>query len=298
MQQAILITAYRNIEHLYSIVSSFDTGNYVFFIHIDKKSKIDKLDIGRLSQLDNVKLVSQKYNVNWGGINHLKAILLLLEEAFKCEKVEYFHLITGHDFPIKSTEYITSFMEANRGKEFMDYDKLPYDRWGDGGMGGLDRLCLFNFYDVFDGRGGWGRSVIYKLRSLQLKVGFRRKFYSGFPDLYGGSTYWTLSRRCIEYVFSYMKANPKYLKRFRYSFCSEEIFFQTIVLNSPFKDSVVKNNLRFILWELRNGNFPANLDDSDFGSLIESKALFARKFEFPVSANLLERIKDYLKTNS
>ena len=293
MLQAVLLTAYKNINHIQEVVDLLHDKKFVFFIHIDKKSQIQQNEINILLKNDNVKLVSREFSINWGGINHLRAILHLLSEALKDEGIEYFHLITGHDFPVKPSGYINSFMEENRGKEFMEVNKLPYFKWP--GKGGVERLTLYNFYDLVDGRSGWGRRFINYSQKIQRRLGIKRRFSKDFPDLYGGSTYWSLSREFIMYVFNYMSNNPGYLRRFRYSFCSEEIFFQTLLYSSSFKDKVVNDNLRFIVWEERNGNFPANLDDSDYEQIMNSNALFARKFEYPVSENLLRKIKNSMK---
>lgn len=293
MQQAVLITAYKNIRHLVEIIDFLNNSNFIYFIHIDKKSIINDKDILFLSQKENVRVIDRHYKINWGGINHLKAILRILKEAFRDNDIEYFHLITGHDFPIKSAGYITSFLENNKGKEFMEVNKLPYAKWP--GNGGIERLTLYNLYDEVDGRNGLGRRIINNLNKVQKRLGIKRGFNEGFPPLYGGSTYWTLSRNAIGYVFDYMDNNPQYLKRFKYSFCSEEMFFQTLLCNSHFKENIVNNNLRYIIWEQRNGNFPANLDNSDFESIINSDALFGRKFEYPVSEGLLLKLKSYLQ---
>lgn len=288
MKQAILITAYTNIDHLNFLTDSL-SAEYMYYIHVDKKSNIDQCEIEKLSEKKNVVLISQKYNVTWGGINHLKAILFLLQNALKDSDIEYFHLITGHDYPIKSSSEMTSFLEKNRGKEFLEYNKLPYNRWENGGY---DRLLYYNVYDCFNGRKGWRNKMIKKLISIQRYLGLKRKYPKDFPqDLYGGSTYWTLSRGCIEYVFNYMKENPWYLRRFKYTFCSEEFFFQTLVLNSPFKENAVNNSKRFIVWEERNGNFPANLDMTDYDDILNSDAFFARKFEPKVSDTLITKLK-------
>lgn len=288
MKQGILITAYKNIEQLSDLLDAFD-DNFVFYIHIDKKSEIPQIEIDKLKSKKGVLLVSQAYDIKWGGINHLKAILLLLEVGLKNAEITYFHLITGQDYPIKKSAEIISFMNENSGKEFMEYNSLPYKDWPRGGM---NRLEHYNLNDVFNGREGIGRSIIMKLLAVQRILGFKRKFPASFPkDLYGGSTYWTLSKSCIEYVFKYLKSHPEYLKRFDYSFCSEEIFFQTIILNSPFKDKVVNNCLRYIVWEVRNNSFPANLDSSDLESILSSDALFARKIEHPHSDKLLKEVK-------
>jgi len=93
-------------------------------------------------------------------------------------------------------------------------------------------------------------------------------------------------------VMNYTERDLSLLKRLRFTFCADEIYFQTILMNSPLKDKIVNNNLRFIDWTRRNGNFPANLDESDFHSLKNSDKIFARKFEFPISEKLKRLIKE------
>lgn len=285
--QAILITAYKNAKQIENIIDFFGL-DFNIYIHIDYKSK-EKNEIKRkLSTKKNVKYVSDKYKINWGGINHLLAILELAQQALLEKNNQYFHLITGHDFPIKTKEQFTLFYNEHKDHNFIENNPLPYSPWPEGG---LDRLSRYNFYDIIDARSGWKEIFVKRISKLQKSLGITRKFKKDFPPLFGGSTYWSLNRSALGYVFEYMKTNPSFLKRFKYTFCSEEIFFQTILMNSPIKNSIINNNLRFIVWENRNGNFPANLDMSDYSDISKSDALFARKFEFPVSSGLLNKLQ-------
>ena len=181
-------------------------------------------------------------------------------------------------------------MLANKGKEFFEFFEMPAKVWKNGGM---DRILYYNLYDVIDAKGANGR-FIKKFINFQKKYNIKRKIKDDFPKLYGGSTWWTLSFDCCQYVLNYIDKNPSFLKRFKHTFCAEEIFFQTIILNSPFKEKVVNDNQRLILWETRNGNCPANLDESDLNEIISSDKLFARRFEYPVSAILIKTLKEKL----
>lgn len=286
--QAILITAYKNYNHIEDLIHFFDES-FNIYIHIDKKSLISKEDIQKLSLDKRVKYLSQEHKINWGGINHLKAILELANIAIENPENSHFHLITGHDYPIVSLDEFHKFMKNNQDRDFMEYFTLPYSNWPENGM---DRLSRYNMYDWVDGRTGLNEKLIKRFSKLQKIIGLKRSFSKDFPSLYGGSTYWSLKRESLKYVFQYMNKHPHFFKRFRYSFCSEEIFFQTILLNSLMKENIINDNLRFIIWEERNGNFPANLDCSDYQAIQKSNALFARKFEYPISENLLRKIRN------
>ena len=292
MQHAILITAYKNFEQLTDLVEAFAASNFKCYIHIDKKAPFSKEELKSLSDKENVSFVVRHYNVYWGGSNHLRAILQLLDEAYKNPENQYFHLITGQDYPIKSLEEIDAFYKEHKGKEFLEYNKLPYHKWA---HGGYERLVYYNFCDTFNGKSLFGQFMIRTLITLQKIFFIKRAFDKDFPPLYGGSTYWSLSRECITYIKNYLDEKPQYLKRFDYSFCAEELFFQTLILNSPLKENVINDPMRYIVWEKRNGNFPANLDVSDEKAMWESNALFARKFEIPVSTPLLMNIKKRIR---
>ena len=148
MLQAILITAYKDFDSLIDIVSYFHEG-FEIYIHIDKKHKPSKEIIDRINSFPQVKLLSFKYKVNYAGRNHLRCILHLAEEALKSEHVEYFHVISGQDFPVKPLSYFHKFVEENKSKDYLENFSLPNNQWQNGGM---DRLELFSFYDLFDSK--------------------------------------------------------------------------------------------------------------------------------------------------
>jgi hypothetical protein len=289
-KQAILVTAYKNYHHLEEIVSFFN-DNFEIFIHIDRNSSISSCEINKLEKYSNVKLIAKKYKVNWGGYNHLQCILFLVNEALKSNENIYFHLISGHDYPIKNIQSFDYFLE-NQDQDFIDCFSVPFIGWGE--LGGYDRLQYFSFYDLFNWKNIVQRKWIKKIINLQIKFGYKRSFPKKFPSLYGGSTWWSLSRESLLYVVRYTNANQEFLKRFKYTFCAEEFYFQTILMTSYRKSSIVNSNLRYIDWSNRNGNNPSILDITDLSKLLLSDSFFARRFDYPISAVLMQNLKTNL----
>lgn len=291
IKQAILITAYKNYHHLEELITFFD-HNFELYIHIDKKSKISEQELSKFRANNNVRLVSQKYRVNWGGFNHLKSILYLVEQALKNSENQYFHLITGHDFPIKKVKEFVNYFNNNKHIEHINYFEVPRKGWANNE--GMDRLEYFNFNDLLDAKVPKQNGLIKKIIRIQKRIGFKRSISSMMPKIYGGSTYWSLSRSCLNHVLDYTNQNKYVLNRFKYTLCPEEFYFQTVIMNSRFANNVTNTNLRYIDWEARNGNNPAILDDTDFEKIAKSESFFARKFEYPLSINLLSKIKEEL----
>lgn len=283
MKQVILITAYKNVSSLIDIVNFFD-DSFNFYIHFDRKINVD---LSALSQYRNV-FVFRDYSVNWGGVNHLKAILTLVDTALKNPENSFFHLITAEDFPVKSIQY---FKNLDQNKNYLESFELPTSFWSDNG--GMDRLDYYNFFDILNAKKKMQHRIIGKLLLIQKKIRLKRSYPEDFLKLklYGGSTYWSLNRNVLEHIVQF-DANKKILKRFDYTFCAEEIYIQTVLLNSPYIDSIVNDNLRFIDWQSGRNGYPAFLDETDFDSLISSNKLFARKMND--SNTLKSKLVDYL----
>jgi len=294
MKQAILITAYKNYHHLEEIIQCFD-ANFELYIHLDKKSKISNEELVRLRKYEIVKVLEQKYTVHWGGFHHLKSILYLSRQALKNPENQYFHLITGHDFPIKSKAYFVDFFDKNRNAEFITFFDFPDASSGWPGNNGMDRIEYYNFHDLWDFKIHRQYEKITLAIRIQKRLGFKRTISAKMPKLYGGSTYWSLSRECLEYVMEFTQKSKFVLNRFKHTFCAEEFYFQTVIMNSHFASKVINDNLRYIDWVARNGNNPAVLDETDIEKLKESQAVFARKFDYPQSIGLLKTIKSLLK---
>lgn len=287
MKQAILVTAYKNLDFLRQMVEVFN-NDYTFYIHLDKKGKYSDVDIQALQDNPKVKLLSLKYKVNWGSVDHLKAILYLVEEALKDKQTEYIHMVTGQDFPIKTPEYMSDFLEKNKGLEFISADRLPAKKWKNGG---LDRVKYYSPYEIFNGR-GYGRFFIKSFVFLQKIFGVNRKFPASLPELYGGIVYWTLTRDAVKYVSDYLEVHPEIMEYFKYTFCSEEILFQSVLMTTDrFKDKIQQHSLRFMVWEYRRGQSPPILDEQDYESIADSDAFFARKFDMPISEKLYRMIR-------
>ena len=91
--------------------------------------------------------------------------------------------------------------------------------------------------------------------------------------------WWCLTKECVAYIDRFVRENPAYTRYFRAVFIPDESFFQSIVSNSPYKDRIVSDDLRYIDWDNPNPLYPRTLETSDFDRLMASSKLLARKFD-------------------
>jgi hypothetical protein len=260
---------------------------------VDKKSndEVYRQIAGRLDRLTNVYFL-RRQKVYWGDFSHLTVQIKGMQEILnKGILFDYIIFLTGQDYPIKPNSQIDKALSENKPNSFIEYFPLPDARWY---KGGLDRVedwhfRLFDKRVTFPGDRSFSSRAASLLWSAALSLlPSKREFPIGFK-LFGGSAYWCLSRECAEYVDDFIRENPAFVNFFKYALLPEEMFFQTVVLNSPFRNRVINRNLWHIDWSA-NLPHPAILRKDEFGELARAPKLFARKFDVTEDADVLDMI--------
>ena len=271
------------------LIQSFDE-RFCVFVLIDRTSKVGESVLSELRQLPNVVHVEGGLQTSWGGYTYLLAVLDLCRTALSSSTASYFHLISGQDYPTMTGSGMSEFLDRHEGQEFIACTRLPADGWT--GNGGLDRSDYFHLHDYLNltqwTGAKWARRFVDMQRWLHLRRGYR----PNFPLRHGGSDFWTLSRCAIEYILDYGEKHPEVLRRFRFTEIPAESYPHSVLMNSPFRDRIAQNNLRFIDWQHRNGSKPAYLDATDYEKIMASGAFFARKLHPTISADLIEKLNE------
>ena len=114
--------------------------------------------------------------------------------------------------------------------------------------------------------------------SRYLRWQARRGYVRPLPPyaLYGGSCWWSLTREAVSYICAHYNWQGWY-DRLEDTFVPDELYVQTLLLNSGLRDTLVNDNLRYILWENRNGACPAVLDETDADAVLASAQLIGGK---------------------
>ncbi len=278
MRQAILITAYRDIPMLKKLVDYFD-DDFELFVHVDKRCQESLISLKNREHLH----LFRTFAVEWGDYKHLLAIVMLMREAYSHPDLEYFHLITGSDYPCKPLADFKIFCEEHHNDNYLEHFPLPHPDWGS--EGGLNRIQYWWLRpNSTRTKGSW---LTRKTVNLQRRLGIKRcfKYFNG--NLYGGGTYWSLSRKVVGVAVDYFNQHPDYLRRFRHTSIAEEICLPTLLVNSGI--TLINNYMRYIDWGADGAN-PQVLTEKDLNKIVTSDALFARKMESGVSDKLIEQI--------
>lgn len=296
VQLAYIISAYKLPDLLVRLVNRLHSQNASFFIHVDKKTPrhvFDRMKHG-LTDFDNVFFL-QRHKCYHGDFGHVRASLKGIREIVSQDApFDYVILLTGQDYPLKTNAEIEAFFTKNQDTSFVEHFPLPFSGWGeDGGMERIERrhYRLMGQNVGFPVGAKTGRFLPIK-KLLNVPFSVRPEFPAGLKP-YGGSSYWNLSREAISYVSDYVNHNPGFVRFFSRTWVSDEIFFQTLLLNSPLRDKIVDDSLRYVEWH-RPGKKPDILGKDDFNALRSSSKLFARKFDPGVDGDILDMIDKHL----
>jgi hypothetical protein len=309
MRIAYLILAHKNPSQLAELVTALDSpGKTRFYIHVDQRSAdfLDSPSLKPIMDRENVFFLRDRVRVYWGGFSIVEATLRLLRKAVDEGGFEYAVLLSGQDFPIKSNRHIELFFQSHDGKEFISYTPLPSQErdWGP------DIMERYEFYWRVDGvrclleaTGSkrlqrWGWSAYSRLTTLVYRhaPGLKKRFLSGIAP-YGGPGWFAISFRCATYSLNYLQDHPEYSNYYAHTLIPDESFFQTLILNSPFRDFVVNDALRFIDWD-PGASSPRILTGEDFDRIVLSDRLYARKFDSTQSPDIIPKIRSHIAVDA
>lgn len=279
MKHAILIIAYHNFDFVIKQLKKYD-DDFSIFIHWDKRSALTNKQKEELFSIRTVKYVGEEYAVNWGSYGIVRATLLLCNKALQDGEVEYFHLISDADALVADLNIFKEFYRVNRGRNFLHSELLQLESEAADKIKYVHQLEKYNIRVNDKERERYNEEL-----KIQKKEGLKKELPE--CDLYWGSAWWSLTRDCIKYIMSKSDFIEKYYVN---TLFPDEMFVQTVVMNSVFSQTVNNKNERYISWGLRNGNNPAILDRSDLHKILNGKYHFARKVSPQISRDLLDTI--------
>lgn len=312
MRIVYIILAHKDFQQLCRLVLRLNDSRASFIICVDRKT--DEADylkaVASLSKLKNIHFIKNRPKVYRYQFSMVQATIQCIEELFqKNVSFEYAFLLSGQHYPIKTNQEIINFLQKNQGKEFISYFSIPSNVYWQDQRGGLDRierwhfLLINNWWHNYPGKlvrraNTSLRSCFMVIPRLISKFLFKRTFPRGFQP-YGGSQWWCLSRECLEFILEFVRNNKKFVDFFRYTLVPDEMFFQTIILNSHYKSKLVNDCLVRIEWSVEKRPHPLVMTKLDFAALSKSQKLFARKFDTDEDVEILGMIdRHLLKTDN
>lgn len=288
MRHAYLIIAHGEFAVLELLVRCLDDVRNDIYIHFDRKvQELPKLS----TRHAGLFILPRRIDVRWGDVSMVDTELELFAEAYRqASGYSYYHLLSGVDLPLKSQDYIHEFFATHAGAEFVGY------YWGRDLEVSIDRKVRRRHLFARDFKGS---GFVFQLKRLLRFLWLRTQIATGlrrYQDIeFKKGTQWvSLTHEFVGYM---LERREELLRLYRQSFCSDEIFVQTLLWHSPMRERIFdvvlegRGCMREIGWR---DNVLADYTRADRPMLLSSSGLWARKFNSQDIDFLLE-LMDELK---
>lgn len=280
MRLSHLIIAHTNPSQLKRLIGAISHPDADIYIHIDKKANLD--DFIHLSIIPNVFLIKKRCKVTWGAYSMVEATLCSMQQILD-KNITYSHinLLSGQDYPLKNAKQLTEFFIANSGVSYMKY-RCINEHWKEA----LPRLNKYDFSN-------YNFPFKYKLEFLINKILPKKALP---PELkpYGLSQWLSITPIHANYVIEYLKTHEKVRKFFFFTWGADEFVFQTILLNSIHKESIVNNYFRYIRFK-KGAYRPDIITMKDAEEMVMSGKFYARKFDDQIDNKVLDYLDELIK---
>ena len=280
-KHAYCIIAHNEPDLLRTLVGLLDHPMNDIFIHIDARSDI-RLFSEATCMHSRLVFLERRISVRWGHPSQIACELLLFEEARKAGEYAYFHLLSGVDLPLKTQDFIHQYLdEKNPGKILISYLNSKEDQ--------EDATFKTRYHHLFTDKLGIRRYRVIRNIVIRLEkaVGYQRK-YPFSPCK--GSNWVSLPQDVLDWL---LPQKDQILKMFRNTWCTDEVFIQSLLKASPFHDRTMDNR-REIRFE---GAVPHVWEESDRDILLSSEMFFARKFSSR-HPEIIRIVEEYIKNHS
>ncbi|XP_053708517.1 xylosyltransferase 2 [Synchiropus splendidus] len=286
----VLMVHGRAVRQLKRLIKAIYHRDHYYYIHVDKRSGYMHREVLQITQqYPNVRATPWRMVTIWGGASLLKAYLHSMQDLLSMLdwKWDFFINLSATDFPTRTNDELVAFLSQNRDKNFLKSHGRENARFIK--KQGLDRL--FHECD----------NHMWRLGERSIPGGL---------EVSGGSDWFALTHRFVEYVVNSQDALVSGLKQFySYALLPAESFFHTVLGNSHMCDSLVDNNLRVTNWNRKLGckcQYKHIVDwcgcsPNDFKpqDLIRIQQLsrptfFARKFESTVNQEAIDILDTHL----
>lgn len=284
MKHAFLIITHGNEQITSKFIKLYDDIDIDFYILVDSKTKNYDFKYVYNSKKNSNIFFLHNIKVYWGDFSLVKAELELLKESTKKE-YDYYHLISGCDFPLFSKKEYLKYFNQNKNIEYIDFvDETLF----------LERVKYFHFFMKYIR----SNPLFSKISLLSIKIqkilniNRIRKFDNRIKC---GSQWFDITHDFALYLLN----NERWINEtFKFTNCADEMFLQSVLYNSPFyennylnfKSSIIKP--RYIDW--KRGS-PHTFLEKDINELIGIQtSFFARKFDYNENNKVIDDLYEYL----
>ena len=294
LRHAYMIITHGSFDILEAQLRFLDSENADFFIHLDTHVAEFDFDYYRAIPKKSSVTFVDRIRISWGHYSLAECELILLKAAVK-GNYDYYHLLSGVDVPVKSREYIENYFAERNGTNFLCFQNAeitPYHR---------ERVKYYypcQRWNIRNHAVRLGLRMVTTYAQKLVGVDRTRKYAPGYV-FQKGTQWFSITHELALYLVEH---EQEIYEKFHSTFCADEIFIHSLVMNSPFLSTLPETAFdsaqghraccRYIDWERGK---PYSFTEAEYEELIslDGDYLFARKFDSKNHGEVINKLFAY-----
>lgn len=303
MQVVYFIQSHKNPAQIYRLINVIKQSSPSSLVLLSHDFSSCPLDLGKLKQYSGIELIKRTKSARRGDDSVLEIYLDAVNWLYNRDRdFDWLICLSGQDYPIQPIADIEAFLADTKYDGFIQHwevlsENSPWSR-----AAGHKRFFA-QYVTLPQWSKWWLRKVCYIEPMIPaLKVQWRfasiglaansTPFNDSFK-CYGGWYWNTLSRRCIDFLMSYLEEHPDFWQFYRRTLAPEESLPATVLVNSD-RFSLCNDCLRYLKFPSDLFGYAQSLTVDDYPQLVRSNAHFARKFDSESDSKILDLLDEYL----
>lgn len=288
MKACYFIQTHKNPEQIYRLVRTIKKSSPTAQVLIGHDFTSCHLDITPLQDLPEVALIRGNSPAIRGDFSLLQPYLNAINWLFEHNSdFEWLVYLSGQDYPTQPLSKIEDFLSKTDYDGFMEY----FDVFSNECLWDVSEVVKRYFSQYYRLPKWTGRFLLRMWKIQQFTPIIFSVFYGSLIGLpakqtpfddkyicYGGYQWHTLSRKCVQYLKSFVTENPSMINYYKKTLVPDESLVQTILINSKlFK--ICNKNKRYVDFTGTDWGHARLLKNKDYGTITDGNFHFARKFE-------------------
>ncbi|CAF3656877.1 unnamed protein product [Adineta steineri] len=284
----------RNLRQIKRLIRTIYLQQHYYLIHVDsniiyfvlvQREKYLHQELIKLSEnISNIHVTNRRYPTTWGASTLLTAHLEAFKQIFDELQWNFTFILnlSESDFPLKPIQVLTNFLSMYTSYNFLrTHNREPFKFIKSQGMFHTFIHCNNYMYRI--GSRSLIQNIVYD----------------------GGSDWYVLNREFVHYITYGNDELINGLRHiFNYSLLPCETFFHTLLSNSIYCDTYIRNNLRRVHWNRQRGCkcqhkhvvdwcgcsplVYRSIDKTILNDTIDKPIFFARKFDASIDETIID----------
>lgn len=288
MKVVYFIQSHKNPEQIRRLVKVIKKSSANSLVLISHDFSCCDLDLTGLQHFSGIELIKRYKSARRGDESIFKIYLNAINWLYEHNcNFDWLICLSGEDYPVQPIPQIEAFLATTAYDGFISYwDVLSAESpWGKE----AGRKRLFAQYIALPQWSMWWLRKLTRIepfipylkiqwRFALIGVGARSVPFNDNFKCYGGWYWNTLSRKCVDFLRSYLEQHPKLWKFYQKTLDPEESLVASVLLNSN-QFNICNDCLRYLDFSLDRFGYARSLTEDDYGKLVSGNYHFARKFD-------------------